>query len=381
MSRGETQELLRLLRNIGYFLLPIIVILALPLVVLWKSGELSSLARIIALQQNSSVLAGFAYSYPAPYYKLHSILALKPEIIALGTSRVMQLRQEFFSRGLFFNAGGGLSTVKDPLLFLERIPKESPLAVIILQLDQNFFNQAWDRRTVGNRNRKLLLDTYDGPGNIFLSSWRSVYRDILNGKITFAALFSENTVPLKIGLGARMHNNGFRNDGSYQDGASREAVTPGSEERLSVALSQLKEKQGTFVSGTEVDGAALGTLESFLSRANGRGIRVIGLLPPFAPSIYAKAYADPELRYLPKLAASLGPVFQKYSFDFFDFSDGETFHSSDEEMLDGVHGSEKTYLRLFIAMAEKSEALRPYVDVVSLKRQLNLSVSPFVVFK
>jgi len=55
--------------------------------------------------------------------------------------------------------------------------------------------------------------------------------------------------------------------------------------------------------------------------------------------------------------------------------------ASDEETLDGFHGSEKAYLRLFIKMAENDKILGFCgQDLKYLNERLNSSKGPFSVF-
>lgn len=49
-------------------------------------------------------------------------------------------------------------------------------------------------------------------------------------------------------------------------------------------------------------------------------------------------------------------------------------------MLDFNHGSEKTYLRLFIKMAESNNQLNKYADVDNLRQRLYNSISNFEIF-
>jgi hypothetical protein len=70
------------------------------------TGELSNPDKIISYQSKNNILYGLAYSNPVKYFKLKNVEYKKPEIISLGTSRVLQFRDFFFKKpGLFYNSG------------------------------------------------------------------------------------------------------------------------------------------------------------------------------------------------------------------------------------------------------------------------------------
>jgi hypothetical protein len=63
-------------------------------------------------------------------------------------------------------------------------------------------------------------------------------------------------------------------------------------------------------------------------------------------------------------------MFTAHGDAFFDFSDGSRF-GTDDDFYDGWHGSERVYLRAYIAMLEaQPELLGAYSDLEML-RQIN----------
>jgi len=96
--------------------------------------------------------------------------------------------------------------------------------------------------------------------------------------------------------------------------------------------------------------------------------------------VYVRLKADKEsFSYVFKLEPKLQPLFEKYGFHLFDFSDASLMGATDEEMIDGIHGSEKTYLRILIEMAKTDSILNSYVSSVDLKEQLK-EARPLEVF-
>src|SRR5687768_13974749 len=102
----------RLAAKVLLFTLPFAIVLGAPAYVLLSSGEFTPVEKVIRMQSTATtpVLFGRAYSDPTARYKLQSVVHRKPEVLVLGTSRVMALRGDFFRDGTqFFNAGNGIT--------------------------------------------------------------------------------------------------------------------------------------------------------------------------------------------------------------------------------------------------------------------------------
>ena len=85
--------------------------------------------------------------------------------------------------------------------------------------------------------------------------------------------------------------------------------------------------------------------------------------------------------YIFKLDDALNPLFRKFDFDFYDFTDLASLGASDVETIDGFHGSEKAYLRLYIKIAERNEKLRRYSEEIAvLEKRLNDSTNDYMIF-
>ena len=80
---------------------------------------------------------------------------------------------------------------------------------------------------------------------------------------------------------------------------------------------------------------------------------------------------DPS--FIQEIVPAIQDGFDSYGFSLFDFSNPDTLNSLSKEFLDSSHGSEKTYLRLIIEMAEHDPVLQSYVDLPFLKQSLRES--------
>src|SRR6185369_8412296 len=87
-----------------FILFPVVAILALPVYVLTVSGEFAQPDRVLDKQLGSdkNILYAGAYANFEEYYRLEGILKTKPDVIAIGNSRALDFRQQFFNPGVKF---------------------------------------------------------------------------------------------------------------------------------------------------------------------------------------------------------------------------------------------------------------------------------------
>ena len=361
----------RFLLKLSIFLFPFVAMYGFPTYVLLWSGDLAPVEHVIEAQKQSDtlILFGPAYTNFSPYFRLKSVLERKPRVISLGTSRVMQFRSKFFKEGVsFYNAGGAVSKIKHFEAFLNRVPHDKMPELFIIGLDQYFFNPRWDNLADDDIEKQLSANDY-GAFDILLDSWKQVYADYYDKKYSLRRL-TFNREPNRIGLSALTYGDGTRNDGSYHDQKYiRNPFDPKNKDyQFKNTFDRIAKGDRRFEYSESISDGAVEVLERFLKRCKEKGVRVIGFLPPYPHVVYEKMISMPEYGYLSQLAPRLKPLFQSYGFDFYDFSDMAWLGASDHETLDGLHGSEKAYLRLFIAMAESSPVLKKYSRDLSFLR-------------
>jgi hypothetical protein len=136
-----------------------------------------------------------------------------------------------------------------------------------------------------------------------------------------------------------------------------------------------------YVYGDAVSESALAELSRLLDFAARHDIMVIGFLPSYAPDLWERMMARGNHRYIAALTPRLQEIFSARGFPFFDFSDGASTGTTDEEFFDGWHASELSNLRLYLAMlAERPEILGAYSDYVTLSRIAESAGSTWDVF-
>ena len=354
--------------KLAAFLLPFAALFAAPMMVLALGGELSSVAGVVTRQMRGTpLLYGEAYSNPVKRFKLLAIQRRRPDVLVLGSSRVMQFRADsFLDPSVVYNGGGSIATVWDFRHVLDRLDPTHPPKVLILGLDQWFFNPNWaERPDLGVHE----FEAEDTPLNVIQRNWRAVYQELAAGKISLGRLLAGGPC---VGLNAMMQNNGFRNDGSYLYG--RVIAEPDRPDHWDPGFQdtfvRIERGERRFEWSDRVDGPAVAELDRALDAAARKGIHVVGVLPPFAPSVLARLRASGRYPYLAKLLPALRPAFEARGFEVVDLTDAGPLGVTDAEFIDGFHGSDKTYLRVTLRLSSVAPSLGRLVDRGELERRL-----------
>lgn len=365
------------------FVFPFLILLGLPFLVFVKAGEFIPVDRVVSLQHDlkKTVLFGQAYtdSRRDQEYKIKATLARRPEVLMIGTSRVLGYRSIFFKdQDVFYNAGRSINYMSDLNYFLERIPSNQTPRLFILSLDQNFF--------FDERQPDPEYNSYENVMALFLKhNWRLVYKDYFQHKFKIGDLFQLSDTMDAIGLNATVNQKGFRNDGSYYYGdmvnnSQAEAEAAGRKQEVVSLITP--QSFCTNYYGTIILPEVIFELRKFLETSQKRGVTVIGFISPYSPGIYGKiqSFNDACSRAAGNLDQNVGALFAQYNARFVDASDVTRFGGSDTEFFDAGHYSEKLSLRLLIALAEASPELKYYLDVPFLREQLKASQNNFTVF-
>jgi hypothetical protein len=160
---------------------------------------------------------------------------------------------------------------------------------------------------------------------------------------------------------------GFRSDGSEQYGDFLVAHWLWQPNTRDAHLVWMRQGRDMYVYGDRVSDSAMEIMNQLLSIAHQRGITVIGYLPSYMPSLWDEMMMHGNHTYITYLAPLLQALFASYGYPFFDFSNGVSTNTRDDEFFDGWHASELGNLRLYIQMAQALPALLgEYTDVAAL---------------
>jgi hypothetical protein len=357
------------------FSLPLAIYFGFPLIVLERSGEFLSTSELVESSvSRQRVLIGFGYSSLPRRYKLEMTLARRPQVLALGPSRIVQMREMLFNRGTdFYNAGGGVATARDYEAIIDRIPPGAEPKIVIVALDQCFFNDAWIRQGAARDGAEASLEVPLPRSDIYLGAYRKVWRDYFQGKFLLRNVLSPQKHDGTIGMNAFANSEGFRSDGSYRYGKFIAAEHGGDGDRFDDAFARIRDGRDRFEPCERVSARAVREFESFLDTCHRRGIHVAGFLPPYAHVVYNKMMESGKYKGFGEIETRLRPHFEQYGFSLFNFSDLADLGAGDCEAVDGFHGSEMAYLRLYVRIAANDPHLSAISNLPALERLLKSS--------
>ncbi len=374
----------KFISKIAVFSTPLMVVFLVPIIFLFMSGEnYKSIDETIKNQND--YLIGYAYNESNyGYLKQVELKNMNPQnIIALGSSRILQFRDKMFTKP-FYNAGYTISSISDFIPFIESNLENKKPELLLIALDQWMFNENWDNLEDYNMSEKQWNSSFNykaSIGTIF-----NVWSDIFSGKYRFEILFG-STDPIrqnKIGLNAIVNNKGFRKDGSifYGDQIHKLLSNDSTANDFGYldTYSRIENGNRRFEYGAKVNDKAIQALSDILLFCKRKNIYVVAILPPFANSVNLKMNESGNYIYMDSIYSKSIEIFKKHQFELWDMSNLTEYNSNDNETIDGSHGSEVAYLKMLIHMIENGSILKHYTNVEKLKNDLNTRENNYTVY-
>jgi hypothetical protein len=372
--------------RLALFSLPLLLFFGAPAAALWLGGEWMRADEIRDRQSATSgrlVLHGPAFSNRVIYQKTRLIDERRPQVLTLGTSRVLQFRAGFFLPEVrFFNGGSCIQRIVHFRPLLANIPQDRQPEVLILGLDQYWFNPKSGYSDIVGRGdawfeeqRTNELDRLE----ILRHNWWTIDRDLWTGAVPVRQLLSRPGRADRIGFTALVWNQGTRTDGSYRYRAFYYNLDDPRHHDRNFQESFRKIDHGLlpYEWSRELHPPALKEMEALLAECTRRGVMVVGFLPPFAhPLIERMARVPGHYEYMARLEPALRPLFEQHGFELYNFTDSAQLGTPDREATDGFHGTERTYLRLLIAMLRQGSALNAYASLPELEQVLATTTAP-----
>jgi hypothetical protein len=300
------------------------------------SNEIYDFKSTIELQ-TEDVLYGIAFSDKTYEYKLYNLLTTSPELAIIGTSRVLQFNADMFPDYSFYNAGLILRNIGQFKPLLEKlIEEEKKPQIMIIGLDQNFFNQEWN--LVNSSDNESYRSRLDSIPNIVIPDKSILLEAILNEP---SLLTNKSILTSKnIGLMAKAFNQGFRVDGSYYYGRYYEFEI-NHDLDFSDTIFEIENNASRFRYADDFSLESIIELESFLEFAHNNGITIVGFMPPFAPTINEVMSFTGKYEYIEKVTYELNRLFKRFDYKYFDFTIMDD--TNDSLYIDGFHGGEEVY--------------------------------------
>jgi hypothetical protein len=296
------------------------------------------------------------------------------DLIAIGSSRVLQFKSEFFSSP-FFNLGYLVGTPKQTFQLIKE--KKIKNKTIIIALDQWAFNKEWS-----NNNKNFIKPSK--PDFIKASISAGRLKDAIKFKIS-PFLYSPKSNILKIGAGAKLSLDGITNDGSYYYGKIYQGLLTNNKELIGIdykfsnTIKRIKKGDSRFQYGKICDQTALDNFEELVKYNIDQGNIVIYFFPPFAPTIQNLLKGN-RYSYILDASNKIAQIAKKHKVTFFDY----TFLKSIDEMyIDGFHGGAEIYYNIAkdMGLNTKECTFINYFETKSDKDYINERIKFFTSYK
>lgn len=344
-------------------------------------GESMPLAEVIRLQDSDwSVLFRPKYGNRDQDYKLMAANHYESEILLIGSSRMLQFRGQFanLNPDAIYNASAPaweLEEVSRLFFNLSYTPD-----VIVLGIDYPWFNADYP-------GDPIVEPPTNAWSRLFVVN-RSFLQEVIDGETFDYATFLQRSEPggsggLALGLRAIRDGHGFRNDGSEQYGDFLVAGYLWQPNLRGHHLTLFADGEEMYTQGTSADSDALNQLQAILDFAEANDILVVGLLPPYMPTLWTELDASDDHNYIDEAQLAITDLFTTYDYPLFDFSDVSDLGFTDEDFFDGWHHSERVSIQLYIEMAQDVPALAEYSNLEALQSLVDnapdtFRVMPFI---
>ena len=353
---------------LALFLAAGLLILA-PYAWLWlaASGDVDVEGAVDAQARGDFAIFGSGVTQDFADYKLRLYARIRPEITALGSSRVMQFRGAWFSES-FLNMGGAAGNISMLAATARAMLEIHRPRIAIIGIDFWWFLPQWEK----NPHRRHVFE--DNPYNYGAASLRRPWQWLLEGKISpaeFAApllgLAGHGFRAARYGIMAQRTDDGFGPDGSwYYTGETTGKSKPWDfrfEDTLMLVERGIKAFYHAPADSAAPSRSHLEAFADIYYYLLARGVKVYVFIPPLAGPVLAAMSQRPEAyAHLFHLREALAAM----DIDALDLSDPRLLASGDCEFVDGFHGGEVTYARILRALADHWPSLLAVVRMPEL---------------
>ncbi|RLA74278.1 MAG: hypothetical protein DRG11_05305 [Epsilonproteobacteria bacterium] len=330
--------------------------------------ENNTYSDIVERQITNNSIYGTALNQNTFSYKLELIKKVKPNIVALGSSRVMAFRKENFNTS-FVTAGGGMNYLNEGYKFLENMYQFHKPEYIILGLDFWWFNNDF--------NQPKYFPYHENDGKSI--STTKIYKTLswlTSGKVSlssFTNILNSNKIKNQytnydnLGFAAISTSNGFRSDGSQFYSKTVFGLEKSGDEKFSNTFKRISDGNSRFEYGNELSKDRIDTFNKILEIIKNNNTKIILLIPPIANATYKKMEAFPYgfIDRFRELVKSL-------DMENYDYHNLSVITQNDCECVDGFHGGDVVYSRIIKDIYDKNSSISKYIDIANVNNSINL---------
>ncbi len=328
------------------------------------SGDVDMRGAVRKQAAGEFVIFGSGMSQDFVDYKLNLYTAVKPDIIALGSSRVMQFRGKYFTKR-FLNIGGTAGNLAVLRSTIDAMLKVHTPEAVILGLDFWWFTKKWEPQPFNN------VPPTSGSYEYTFDTLKTPYSWLLDGKLSPAQFFAPLYAGFEknmYGIMAQKFHDGFATDGSWYYTADVTGRQKPFDYKFRDTLKQVQYGIKAFAPAPELSAEHVDALAEILCRLQARGVRVYLFISPLSQAVYdAMLEREKEYPQLFQLAETLAGR----DIEVQDYSNPKSLKSTDCEFVDGFHGGDVTYARILRDLADKYPSLVQHLDVMKLDEDIH----------
>lgn len=340
---------------LGLFTLPVFF----NFMILKNAEEYVPIEEIYKRQSNDkTIVYGSAILNLYKELKLYTLAQRKPQIITIGSSRVLEFRQAFFSKN-FYNMGSMVASISEAINVSDFIFHNSDPDVAIIGVDFWWFNEKiqtptyYDLKATTEFKFSTPKNIYEPAHLILPFQWLKdkkitleQYKDLLLSKT------GEN-----IGLTGKLRKSGFSEDGSYYY-TFVITSTNSQDKHFNLELNMIKNSQSFFESCPKVSELHYNKFIELIERYKKHNIKTVLFLPPLATPVNQEM-RNHNFHCINMLKDKLAQDKVK----IYDFTEaGKLLETSKCEFIDGFHGGDVLYAKILKYLSSKETILKPYVN-------------------
>ena len=281
-------------------------------------------------------------------YKSELMKINAPDVVALGSSRALEVRGKFI-QGRFTNMGGVVSSIADLESYAKFITEFSPKPKLtLLFLDPWWFNRDFN-------SSHVVISREEFPKMISLDHF---YRGIklLNRGNWIIKSFQDNN----LGIAALLTGDGFSIDGSYHYSGSISGKNISNDIKFVRTLDLIKNGDWVFKNGTEPDAALITRACDAIAEIKKNTYNIVLVAPPFPGPVWDQLKENPKFGYIKKAYIELQRCLSTNVYEYLSLD--QIKGSNDCEFIDGIHGGDTVYARILLSIATNNHIVNSYVD-------------------
>ncbi len=296
------------------------------------------------------------------FYKFEIYRSIKPDIIALGSSRVLEMNQRQFSKP-FVNLGRVLTDIKRGQSAVEQLLAIHKPKFMLIGLDQYWFNPNWDE--AGVAKVKLTPSDPNDPRAILRlisllvnqSMWHDGWKALWNGP------------ECHLGLSAKRYLAGYAADGYRYYGELLTAEKQSEDVNFGMTLGRIRNANRRFEKSQVISPQQFAFLLTMHERLQQAGVNHVFYFPTFAPTVTAAMEKDGGFGYI----ADLETAIRKAGLPFVATPDPDL---ADCDFIDGFHAGDAAQARQLKIIAAGDSRLAPFLQQDEIGRMSKPGMLP-----